>query len=370
MILAVSTGVLVSLGLVAIVSSEVEIGWRSEAGLQVLFCLLGLGVAAGIALFSYRWLRWAAWPAFGLALALLVAVLIWGDKDYRATRWLDLGWGLTFQPSEFAKLALILVLAWYGERYQRFMPTWWRGFVIPGLIIGTVSGLLILQPDFGTMVLLGAVSGSVLLVAGTRWRHLLPAAVLGVAVLWVLLLLDPSGRINRVLDFLNPVPGSPGRVQVDHSKRALGSGGLFGVGPGQGEYYGWVPYFRSDFILALVGEEFGLLGTLSVVLAFGLLVWAGVRIAWLARDTFALLLASGLTLMIGMQAAINIGVAIDLLPNTGIALPFLSKGGSSLLITLTMVGILFSIAGTTAREQVAEVDTVDDLDEFGALQNS
>jgi len=188
--------------------------------------------------------------------------------------------------------------------------------------------------------------------------------------LWVLLLLDPSGRVNRVLDFLNPMPNSPGRVQVDHSKRALGSGGLFGVGPGQGEFYGWVPLFRSDFILALIGEEFGLLGTLSVVLAFALLVWAGVRIAWLARDTFALLLASGLTLMIGMQAAINIGVAIDLLPNTGIALPFLSKGGSSLLMMLTMVGILFSIAGTTAREQMAEVDPVDDLDEFGALQNS
>jgi cell division protein FtsW len=370
MLLAVSTGALVSLGLVAMISSEIQIGWRSQAGLQVIFCMAGLALAALIALGDYRRLRSVAWLGYTAALCLLVAVLIWGSREYRAMRWLNLGWGLTFQPSEVAKLALIVMLAWYGERHQRVMQTWWRGFVVPGLMVGTVSGLLILQPHYGTMVLLCAVSGAVLLVAGVRWLHLLPTAVVGVGVLAVLLLMDTSGRINRVLDFWNREAGSPGREQVEHAMRALGSGGVVGLGPGQGEYYGWVPLFWSDFILALIGEEFGLVGTLSVVLAFGLFVVAGVLIAWNARDMFGLLLASGLTLLIGLQAMINIGVVIDLLPNTGVAMPFLSKGGSGLLVILMMVGILFSIARTTARERVAEVDPVADLEEFGALQTS
>jgi len=369
-ILAVTTGALVSLGLLAMFSSDIEIGWHTLAGQQVLICLAGLWVTAVMAWFDYRWLRWLAWPAFVTALVLLVAVLFWGlrGNDHRAMRWLDLGWGPPFQPSEFAKLAIVLILAWYGDRFQRWMPTWWRGFVIPGAIVTAVLALLLLQPDFGMAVMMAAVAGAVLLVAGVRWSHLLPVAAVGVALFAVLLALDPAGRIERVRDWWDPVSGSPGRDQVEEAMRALGSGGVWGRGPGQGEYYGKVPLYWSDFILAMIGEELGLLGTLSVVLAFALFVWAGVHIAWHARDTFGLLLASGLTLCIGLQAMINIGVVIDLLPNTGIALPFLSKGGSSLLVMLTMVGILFSIARITARERMAEADPVGEVEDFEALQ--
>lgn len=368
--LAIGAGFLVSLGLVAIISSEIEIGWLSSAGQQVIFFLLGLTIMGLLSVMDYRQLRWTVWPAFLIALLLMLAALHWRAEGTRASRWVDFGWGIPFQPSEFAKLALILVLAWYGERYQRYMPTFWRGFMVPGLAVGAVLVVLYFQRDFGTLILMGAVGGAIMLVAGTRWWHLLPAAAASLPILGLLLLIDPHGRVSRVLDWWNKVPGIDGRWQVEQAMLTLGNGGVYGLGPGQGEFFGRVPLYWSDFVLALIGEEFGLVGTLLVVVAFAMLVVAGVMIAWNARDTFGFLLASGVALLIGLQAFINIGVVTDTIPNTGIALPFLSKGGSSLLVMLVMVGLLFSIGRTTAREQVAELNPETDPEESGAFQPS
>jgi cell division protein FtsW len=184
------------------------------------------------------------------------------------------------------------------------------------------------------------------------------------------MLLSNDVRLKRVTSWWDPDTASPDAIhQTERAKLALGSGGTTGTGLGGGQYYGWVPLYRSDFILALIGEELGLLGTLSVVLAFALFLLAGVAIAWNAQDTFGLLLSSGLTLVISLQAVINIGVVTSVFPNKGIALPFLSKGGSNLVAVLVMVGILFSVARTTARLRF-EQEPVADVEELAAAPTS
>jgi len=365
MVLAFATAALVSLGLVAVISSEVEVSWGSQAGTQVLSCGIGLVVAAVFAVLDYRWLKSLAWPAWLLAVGSLVAVLVLGELKNSSRRWLELG-GVSLQPSEFAKLAVILVLARYGAVHQRAMSTWWRGLVYPGLVVGVVLGLVFLQPDWGTTMLIAAVSGVMLLVAGVRWLHLVPVAVLGVVLLACLLVQNPT-RWNRGVGWWNDDVPSAVTFQTDQAKLALGSGGLSGTGLGQGQHYGRVPGYRTDFMFALIGEELGFLGTAGVVLAFGIFVVAGVMIGWNAKDTFGLLLASGLAMLIGLQALINIGVVTSVFPNKGLALPFLSKGGSNLLAMLMLVGILFSVARTTAREGAA-AEPVSELDELGATQ--
>lgn len=362
---AISTAALVSLGLVVMVSSEIGMGWGTEAGRQVIWCGVGLGVATVAALLDYRWLRSLAWPLFGVAVLLLGAVLVFGEERNGAKRWLELGGGLSFQPSEFAKLALVVLLARYGEQQQRFMHTWWRGIFVPGCLVGVVLALVFAERDWKTTMLIAAVSGCMLLVAGVRWRYVLPIAAACVAVLGVLLIQNPV-RLNRVVSWWDSERADPDVVlQAERAKQAMGNGGIVGTGLGEGVAYGRVPEVRTDFILALIGEELGLVGTTSVVLAFLTLLLAGTTIAWKAKDTFGLLLSSGLTLLIALQAVINIGVVTSVFPNTGLALPFLSRGGTNLVVTLALVGVLFSVARTTARGQMEE-EPVPDLEELGA----
>jgi cell division protein FtsW len=362
---AISTAALVSLGLVAIVSSEIGIGWGTEAGRQVIWCGVGLLVAMVAALADYRWLRYMAWPLFVLAVGSLVAVLVVGEERNGAQRWLALGNVLSFQPSEVAKLALIVLLAYYGEYQQRYMHTWWRGMCMPGCLVVLVLVLVFKEPDWGTTMLIAAVSGCMLLVAGVRWRHVLPLAAAGVVLLSVLLVQNPM-RWNRVVSWWSPQNASEAVTwQTDKAKAAMANGGVFGTGLGEGEAYGTVPEVRTDFIFALIGEELGLVGTSSVVLAFLVFLVSGMAIAWKARDTFGLLLSSGLTLLIALQATINIGVVTAVFPNKGLALPFLSRGGTNLVVALASVGILFSVARITAREQLSE-EPIADLEELGA----
>jgi cell division protein FtsW len=367
--LAFSTAALVSVGLVVMASSEIDFGLSSAAGRQVLWCGLGLLAAAGVALFDYRWLKRLSALLFVLSTALLVAVLVVGKEQNGATRWLSLGAGLTFQPSELAKLALIVLLAHYGERYQRFMPTFWKGLVVPGFLVGSTLVLVLLEPDRGTTVLLAAVSGGMLLVAGVRWLHLLPLGVVGVAGLGFLLLQDPV-PLKRLESWINPEATREGAgYQVYQAQLAIASGGVTGRGLGSGEHYGYVPEVRTDFIFALVGEEMGLAGSVAVVVAFLVFLVASVGVAWHARDTFGLLLGSGAALLIGLQAFINLGVVTGVLPNKGLPLPFISKGGSSVFLMLVLVGVLFSVARTTLRER-AEDEPMPELEELRAPQSS
>jgi cell division protein FtsW len=314
--------------------------------MQLTWCGLGLVLCLGIILLDYRLLKKVAWPCLAVALVLLLLVFERhiGIKVNGARRWIHYG-SIRFQPSEFAKLALLMVLAWYGDRYQRQMQTWKRGILIPSLLIAMVLGLVFVEPDRGCTVLLACVSGAMLLVAGVQWKFFVPPVFLGLVGLGVSLVHDPM-RIRRIFAwlYLEQHKDNAG-YQAYQAMLALGSGGWTGLGLGNGrQKLGFVPEHHTDFILSIIGEELGLVTTLLVVLAFVGIILCGLYIAWRAPDTFGLLLGSGITLLIGLQAFINIGVVTSALPNKGLPLPFISYGGSNLLIMLACTGVLLAIA--------------------------
>lgn len=317
---------------------------------QLTWCGLGLVVCIAAACVDYRKLKLLTWPLFGVVLVLLVAVLKTRAIN-GAHRWFSFH-NVSFQPSELAKLALILALAWYVDRYPRQMHTFKRGILWPGIIVGTLLGLIFVEPDRGTTILLAAVSGSMLLIAGVRWRYMISACVLGMIGLVVSIIHDPM-RLNRIFSWLDLEETRTGvGMQGYQAMLALGSGGWFGLGLGNGrQKLGFVSQNQTDFILSVIGEELGLVATLSVLVGFIVIVLCGIFIAMRAKDTFGTMLAAGITFLIGLQAFVNIGVVTSALPNKGLALPFISYGGSSLLALLTCVGILFSIA-----RQAREVD--------------
>lgn len=321
------------------------------------------GIVACIiaAMFDYRWLKKIAWLIFLVSLVALVAVLIPGIGVLKngSRRWIALGIA-NFQPSEAAKLALIVALAWYGERFQREIRTFWKGLVIPGCLALAVLVPVFLEPDRGTTILLSAVTGFMLLLAGIRWIYFIPPAIGGAAFMTYALISDPV-RMRRILSWLHPEDHKDGAgYQAWQAMIALGSGGVTGLGLGNGrQKLGFVPENHTDFILSIIGEEMGLVATLAVVCAFVIFIICGVYIAWHARDVFGLLLGSGITFLIGMQALINIGVVTSALPNKGLPLPFISYGGSSLLLMLIAIGVLISIArlgGPPGQEEEVETD--------------
>ena len=343
--LAFCIAALLALGLVMLYSSSMTQIGAHDLMTQLVWCVIGFGFCVTATALDYQLLKKLAWPFFILALLLLALVFVprIGHTSHGAHRWIKAG--LTLQPSEFAKLALIIMLAWYGDRYQRQMQHWKRGIVYSGTLIALVLGLIFVEPDRGTTILLAAVSGAMLLMAGVRWKHVLIPAALGVAGLAVSILHDPM-RMGRIFAWLHPEQHLEGAaLQARQAMIGLGSGGWFGVGLGNGlRKFGYLPEIHTDFIFANIGEELGLVATMLVVLAFLLVVVCGFYIALNAGNTFGFLLAAGLTFLIGLQAAINIGVVTSALPNKGLPLPFISYGGSNLLAMLTCVGILFSVA--------------------------
>lgn len=345
---------LLALGLVMVYSASlglVNAQTHAEVGshllkMQLAWCALGLVACAVTAILDYGILKKISLLIFVVALGLAVCVFVphLGVKLNGAHRWIRLP-GATFQPSELVKIALIIVLAWYCDRSQRKMDTFKRGIIFPGVIIVAALGLIFVEPDRGTTILLAAVSGMMLLVAGVRLKHLFVPAFLGAAVLAVSILRDPM-RMNRIAAWLHPQQHLNGAaLQAQQGMIALGAGGVTGLGLGNGlQKLGYVPEIQSDFIFANIGEELGLIATLFVVVAFLLIAVCGIFIALRSRDNFGCLLASGVTLLISLQAAINIGVVTSVLPNKGLALPFISSGGSSLVAMLIGVGILLSVA--------------------------
>jgi cell division protein FtsW len=343
--LAFCVTALLALGLVMLYSSSMVKAGAHDLMMQLIWFGAGFVICAVAATLDYQWLNKFAWPFYSLALLLLVLVFVppIGHASHGAHRWIKAG--LTLQPSEFAKLALVITLAWYGAYSQRQMQTWKRGIVLPGLFIGLMLGLIFIEPDRGTTVLLAAVSGSMLLAAGVRWRQILIPAALVAAGFAVSILRDPM-RMGRIFAWLHPEQHLNGAaLQAQHAMYGLGAGGMTGVGLGNGmQKFGYLPEIHTDFIFANIGEELGLIATLLVVVAFIVIAICGIYIALNSRDTFGFLLATGVTLLISLQAAINIGVVTSALPNKGLPLPFISYGGSNLLAILACVGILFSVA--------------------------
>ena len=370
--LAFCVAALLALGLVMLYSSSMTQVGAHYLMLQLVWCALGFVLCVAATVLDYQLLKKIAWPVFIFALVLLVLVLLplphgITKKINGAHRWFILP-GMRLQPSEFAKLALVIMLAWCGDRYQRQMQNWKRGILFPGILIALVLGLIFVEPDRGTTILLAAVSGSLLLVAGVRWKHILVPASVGAAGLAVSILHDPM-RMKRIFSWWDLEQHKDGvGYQAYQAMIALGSGGWTGLGLGNGrQKLGFVPEHHTDFIFSIIGEELGLIATLLIVVAFVVVAICGIYIALNARDTFGFLLATGITFLIGLQAAINIGVVTSALPNKGLPLPFISYGGSNLLVMLTCIGILFSVA-RHARPRGAIASESVETDEFSPVR--
>jgi cell division protein FtsW len=367
------TGLLVTLGLTMLHS----IGMHHKLGLsfyyqQCQWLVVGLVAFLVAARFDYRRLRWLAWVALAVTAVLLVMARTppLGRLVNGAWRWVQIG-GFTFQPSELSKVALILGIAAYAHAFKRRMPEFVYGLAIPGAGIAVMLGLVLMGKDLGTTALLALLSASMLFAAGTRLRHLVPLALIGAAVLGSYLRLDPV-RWRRVDAFLHPDNyGETIAHQSTQSKIAIGSGGPLGLGLGNGvQKAGFVPEQQTDFIFSVIGEELGLRVTLPMLLAYLAFSAAALAIARRAGDMYGSMIACGVGLVVGFQAVINIAVTTDSVPNKGLALPFVSYGGTCLVCMLTLVGLLINVALRSPREEAREFLPDSEDREASGLQNA
>ena len=315
---------------------------------QGLWTLIGLAVMLAVMQVDYRHLK-NRYVVYGLLiLTTLLLVAVFGFPPVNgAHRWIRLEY-FSVQPSELSKLALAIFLAFFFEKRAGEERDFWRTFVPAAGITGTLALLIILEPDFGTALMLGVLFLIIGYTAGVRRLHIGLAAAPALAGLGALLIFVPW-RMRRLVAFLDPWADPLGSgYQVVQSLIAVGSGGLNGLGFAQGKQKMlFLPFAHSDFIFAVVGEELGLVGAMAVVLVFGLFLLRGVRTALLAPDRFGMLLSLGLVSGIVVQALFNVSVVLSLVPTKGIPLPFISYGGSSLVPTLAAVGILLNISQQT-----------------------
>jgi cell division protein FtsW len=372
-ILTFCVAVLVGLGLVMLYSSSMNMemnkssvgaGYLVSQSVWLLFGLIGCIVAARV---DYRyWKKFAPYFLLGSGfLLLLVFAPKIGIGRKGAHRWIGLPGLPHFQPSEMARLALILFIAAYGDRFQRQMHTFKRGFIIPGFYAAIILGLIFIEPDRGCTILLGSVTAILFILAGVRFRFLVLAALLVGGVL-VMSLRHDNMRQNRIQAWMHPDEHKEGAgYQAYEAMIALGSGGVTGLGLGNGrQKLGFVPEHHTDFIFSIIGEELGLIATISVVVLFVAFVICGSFIASRSVDTFGFLLASGITFMIGLQAFINMGVVTSLLPNKGMPLPFISYGGSNLLLLMIAVGFLYSVARFAVEPSYRKVNPFESTPEL------
>jgi cell division protein FtsW len=310
---------------------------------QLVFATLGVGVLWLSAHTHYGWLRRAAYPLLLVAVLLLIAVLFFGTTFNAAKRWLILG-PISVQPVEIAKLALVTYLALSLAKKADRVKTFTVGFVPHLIVCGVMMALLIKQPDLGSAIILGATTLAMLFVAGTNLSYIVMAVLTAAPIAYHFIVGTPW-RLQRFLAFLNPEAFSQTvAYQIVQAKIAIGSGGVTGTGLGQGrQQLGYMPEGHNDFIMASVGEELGFIGFALVLVLFAIIVWRGVRAALGARDVFASYLAFGITLGFALQALVNTAVVLGAMPAKGLTLPFVSYGGSSLLVSMYLAGILLSI---------------------------
>ncbi len=343
---------LLAIGTVVVFSASADTAYHQFASPyyylkhQLMWAAIGIFVLIIASRIDYWRYKRLILPLYGIALILLVVVLVphIGIQINGARRWLGVG-SLQIQPSELAKLAMVFMFAFLLSRHRDRLDDFWKGVVPHVLFAGIIFLLILAEPDLGTTVAVAGTFFVMLFVAGVRKRHLLGMTAVAIPILtWAML--GQAYRRQRLLAFMDPWKHPLGvGFHTIQGLLALGSGGVLGVGLGYSrQALGYLPEAYTDFIFAILGEELGLLGTVTVVLLFLILAWRGYRIAMKAPDMFSSLLATGLTTMIAIQAAINIGVVTATLPVTGITLPFLSYGGSSLVLSLAGVGVLLNIS--------------------------
>lgn len=313
---------------------------------QIIWAVIGIAAMTSVMKVDYwKYKKWAV-PFLVTAFILLIVVLLPGiGKNVNgARRWIGVG-SLVIQPSEIIKLSLVIFMAYGLSRYKDQLKYFTRG-VLPFLIILVLAcGLILLQPDLGTAVSAAGTVYIMLFSAGAKGKHLFYLALAGVAAVGMAIVLEPY-RMSRFLAFLDPWKDPSGTgYHIIQALYALGSGGLFGLGLGQShQKWFYLPEQHTDFIFAVLGEELGFMGGTLVILLFLIFVWRGFKVALSTSDSFGSLLAVGVTSMIALQAVINMGVVTGSLPITGIPLPLISAGGSSLVFTLIGVGLLLNIS--------------------------
>lgn len=349
--LVVSTAALTMIGLVMVLSAS---SVRAFADLgssffyfkrQLVFAAAGLVGAVGAYRMRYQvWRKlWVPFVAASAALLVLVLNPRIGSTVGGAARWIQIG-SFSLQPSELAKFAVVTMAAALLARNYRFLSDPVRMLTPVALILGGIAGLILLQPDFGTTMVIAVTVGFLVFVVGVRLRFLIAWLAIGSGA-GLAVIMGTSYMRVRFLSFLHPWadPQNTG-YQVIQGLIALGSGHLYGVGLGASrQKWLFLPNAHTDFIFAILGEEVGLIGEIVVLALFGAFLYAGIRIALKAPDTFGRLLAAGILTWLGFQALVNLGGVTGVLPITGVPLPFLSYGGSSLVVTLTAVGVLASI---------------------------
>ncbi len=323
---------------------------------------LGVGGVALLcaALLDYRW--WARlWPyVFGVSVVALILCFIppVGMKINGSWRWVNLGVA-SFQPSELAKVAALFFLAWWYHRHEEAATEFWRGFAIPLGVVGVLMALIVREIDLGATTLIGLAALAVMFVAGSGLRWLTILFGVGLSGL-VFAIFNIGERLDRLKAFLDPE-----KYRLDEGLQqwqallAFGAGGTGGVGLGNGRLKMlYLPYAHTDFIFPMIGEELGLRFTLLTVFLFLLILMSGVLIAMNSKDRFGMLLGFGITVIITLQAAVNIGVTTSMLPNKGMPMPFISYGGSNLAISMFLIGILLSIHLRGRREPKTRVRVI------------
>ncbi len=317
---------------------------------QVIWAVLGIGLLAAAMRVDYRLLRRPLVIRAGLAISVAALIVVFFGPAINGTRrWFSIG-GVGIQPSEFAKVAVIVFTAAVLERRMEKMDRVAHALAPVVLVTGLVCGLIVLEPDFGTAFTLLMIVGTMVFAAGLPYRYLAALSLFLVPLLFAVLVSAPY-RVQRLLAFLDPWADPQGAgYQVIQSQIAVGTGGLLGQGLMAGvQKLFYLPHPHTDFIYAVIAEETGLLGALVVLLCFGVILWRGLDIAASAPDRFGAFLAVGITMMVTFQAFFNISVVLGLLPTKGIPLPFVSSGGSSLLINLLAMGILLNVSQHTSE---------------------
>lgn len=319
---------------------------------QLLGFFLGLAAMIAAGFFPYAKLKKLKWPALAVSVVLLVLVFVpgLGVENYGATRWIGIG-PVTIQPSEIAKYGFVIFAAAYvSEKPERM-----RSFLgmLPVLAAGGgICLLIIIEPNMSVTLCMGAVLLIMLFLGGAKWKHLALILVPLIAVVPVLIIAEPY-RLQRLQAFIDPWSAPQGEgYQLIQSLYALGNGGMFGRGLFNSvQKYRYLPFAESDFILAVIGEEFGFVGILLLFLAFGALILFGVRTAAASKDRFGFLVAAGITAVLAVQVIVNALVVSGAVPPTGLPLPLVSAGNTSLVFTMAALGVLYNISRSSRKRQ-------------------
>ena len=366
--------ILMALGTVFVFSAGANV--RSEYNLQhfysfttikqILFFPLAVAVMYAVSCFNYKRFSFNYSPlkSFILFLLLLSITLLTlalipsigigiGTSKSFARRWLDIAPGpiyISFQPSELAKYSIILFLAAYLDKFADSIKQFWKRFIPACIIIAAIVGLIVTQ-DFGTAAFIALLSSLMLLIGRAKWWHFLTPLPAIIPAFYFAIITEPT-RIERLKAFFKPELASSAKYQAEQSLIAISTGGIWGKGLGRGvSKYGHLPEDTTDFIFSIIAEELGFVGGTVIILGFVILLILGAILVIRCKDRFGRMLAAGIILTITIQAAINIGVVTRVLPTKGISLPFISAGGTSMLLSAAMVGILLNIAKQTSRQQ-------------------